>query len=121
MRMLIIVDLSQSWLKKDLAGKIYCTPATRDLTVILMEILQRYRRVRSNMRIREGLRMDLPYLQPLYTIGRCKECGRLFCREGYGQWFDVMEGVQVMFTDAGHIIGSACVHLKITENGKKAV
>ena len=30
-----------------------------------------------------------------------------------------MEGVQVMFTDAGHIIGSACVHVRIKEDGKQ--
>jgi metallo-beta-lactamase family protein len=37
----------------------------------------------------------------------------------YGQWFPVMEGVEGMFTDAGHIIGSACVHLRITEGGQQ--
>jgi metallo-beta-lactamase family protein len=30
-----------------------------------------------------------------------------------------MEDVEALFTDAGHIIGSACVHLKIKENGKQ--
>src|SRR5258707_11431938 len=37
----------------------------------------------------------------------------------YGSWFDVIDGVQAQFTDAGHIIGSACVHLKIKEDGKE--
>ncbi len=30
-----------------------------------------------------------------------------------------MDGVEALFTDAGHIIGSACVHVRITENGKQ--
>jgi len=30
-----------------------------------------------------------------------------------------MEGVQAMFTDAGHIIGSTCVHLKVVEDKKE--
>ena len=34
-----------------------------------------------------------------------------FVTAEYEQWFDVMEDVQAMFTDAGHIIGSACVHV----------
>src|SRR5204863_4928461 len=37
----------------------------------------------------------------------------------YGQWYDVIDGVQAMFTDAGHIIGSTCVHIKIKEDGKE--
>jgi metallo-beta-lactamase family protein len=33
----------------------------------------------------------------------------------YGAWFKVDEFIEVMYTDAGHIIGSAAVHLKINE------
>jgi metallo-beta-lactamase family protein len=40
-----------------------------------------------------------------------------FVEKDYGQWFPVIEGVEAMFTDAGHIIGSACVHVRIIENG----
>ncbi|MCH5597776.1 hypothetical protein [Niabella ginsengisoli] len=43
----------------------------------------------------------------------------LFAPKEYGNWFDVIDGVQCMFTDAGHIIGSACVHLKIKEDGQE--
>ena len=34
-------------------------------------------------------------------------------------WVTIDENVQFMYTDAGHIIGSAAVHLKINENGKE--
>ena len=43
----------------------------------------------------------------------------MFAEVEYGTWFDVTDGVEIMFTDAGHIIGSACVHLRIKENGKQ--
>ena len=56
-------------------------------------------------------------LKPLYTLEDAKKSFPLFEPKEYGAWFDVIEGVQCMFTDAGHIIGSACVHLKITEDG----
>src|SRR5690606_37962959 len=36
----------------------------------------------------------------------------------YGQWVAIDDEVELLFTDAGHIIGSAAVHLKIKENGK---
>ena len=41
-----------------------------------------------------------------------------FTEKPYGKWFSVIDGVEAMFTDAGHIIGSACVHIRVTENGK---
>ncbi len=37
----------------------------------------------------------------------------------YHTWFDVTDGVQAMFTDAGHIIGSTCVNIKVKEDGKE--
>ncbi|MFN2440925.1 MAG: MBL fold metallo-hydrolase RNA specificity domain-containing protein, partial [Chitinophagaceae bacterium] len=35
------------------------------------------------------------------------------------QWYNVTDGVEAMFTDAGHIIGSTCVHVRIKENGQQ--
>ena len=35
----------------------------------------------------------------------------------YNTWQNIMDGVDVQFTDAGHIIGSAAVHLRVQENG----
>src|SRR3712207_8121630 len=34
-------------------------------------------------------------------------------------WFPVMEGVEAQFGDAGHIIGSASVHIRFNEGGDK--
>ncbi len=59
-----------------------------------------------------------PYLWPLYTVEDAQKAIEHLVEIHYEQWFDVLEGVQAMFTDAGHIIGSACVNLKIKENGK---
>lgn len=100
-------------------GAIFCTPATKDLASILLmdsaEIQE------SDARFMEKKRPGgLPELmKPLYTIDDAKRCQTLFAPRDYGDWFDVTDGVQCMFTDAGHIIGSACVHLKIKEDGKE--
>jgi metallo-beta-lactamase family protein len=61
----------------------------------------------------------LPYLLPLYTTEDAVKAVELFVPQPYDQWFAVDENVQVMYKDAGHIIGSATVHLKINENGKE--
>jgi len=56
--------------------------------------------------------------QPLYTKEDAAASFSLFTEREYNQWFPVLDGVEAMFTDAGHIIGSACVHVRVTEGGK---
>ncbi|OSZ80611.1 MBL fold metallo-hydrolase [Chitinophagaceae bacterium IBVUCB2] len=99
-------------------GRIFCTPATKDLTTVLLEdsaeIQEGEVKYSNKRRAAEGL----PFLQALYTIEDARRASDRFDVQHYNEWFTAIEGVEVMFTDAGHIIGSACVHLKITENGK---
>jgi metallo-beta-lactamase family protein len=101
------------------AGKIFCTPATKDLTTVLLkdsaEIQEDDIKYKNKRRAAEGL----PYLRPLYTIEDAKKAVDHLEERNYGQWFDVIDGVQAMYTDAGHIIGSTCVHVKIKEDGKE--
>ncbi|HET9431372.1 MAG TPA: MBL fold metallo-hydrolase [Chitinophagaceae bacterium] len=106
-------------IKDGFEGKIFCTPATRQLTMVLLEdsaeIQEDDVKYTNKKRALEGL----PYLRPLYTVEDAKISMNHFVEADYGTWFDVTEGVKVMFTDAGHIIGSACVHLRVKENGKE--
>ncbi|HVZ56596.1 MAG TPA: MBL fold metallo-hydrolase [Chitinophagaceae bacterium] len=105
--------------KEGFQGKIFCTPATRELTAVLLadsaEIQEDEIKYANKRRGSEGV----PLLQPLYTTEDAKNCLKSFVEVEYGTWFDVTDGMKAMFTDAGHIIGSACVHMRITENGKE--
>ena len=96
-------------------GRIFCTPATKDLTTVLLEdsaeIQEGEIKYSNKRRKAEGL----PLLQPLYTIEDARRAADRFDVQHYGKWFTAIEGVEVMFTDAGHIIGSACVHLRVTD------
>jgi metallo-beta-lactamase family protein len=98
-------------------GKIYCTPATKDLTQVLLldsaEIQEDDVKYTNKKRASEGL----PYLKPLYTTEDAKACFNNFIAVEYGDWFRIDDNVEVQYTDAGHIIGSAAVHLRITEDG----
>ena len=100
-------------------GKIFCNPASKDLTETLLldsaEIQEDEIKYTNKRRAAEGL----PYLRPLYTLQDAKNCFEHFAAVEYGIWFDVLEGVQAMYTDAGHIIGSTCVHIKVKEDGKE--
>ncbi|HKZ65272.1 MAG TPA: MBL fold metallo-hydrolase [Chitinophagaceae bacterium] len=103
--------------KDGFGGKIFCTPATRELAKILLEdsgeIQESDVKYSNKRRLVEGQ----PFLQPLYTVEDARNSFGSFIEVKYGNWQQIIEGVEVLFTDAGHIIGSSCVHLRINENG----
>ena len=103
--------------KDGFKGKIYCTPATKELTAVLLEdsagIQENDVKYENKQRAQQGL----PYLLPLYTTEDAMIAMDHFVTVEYGIWFKVDDNIEVMYTDAGHIIGSAAVHLKINENG----
>lgn len=105
--------------KEGFTGKIFCTPATKELTDVLLldsaEIQQDDIKYINKRRAIE----DLPYLKPLYITEDAKNSSHHLEEVEYHTWFDVIDDVKAMFSDAGHIIGSTCVHIKVNENGKE--
>ena len=101
------------------AGRIFCTPATKDLTRILLldsaGIQEEDVRFVNKRRAAQGK----PYVAPLYTTEDAEKSLPFLEAVEYGTWFKVTEGVECMFTDAGHIIGSAVVNLRVAENGRQ--
>lgn len=99
-------------------GKIYATPATKSLAALLMAdsagIQESDLKYVNKVRASQGKQ----YISPLYVMEDAVRAVDHFVTVDYGQWFKIDEIVQFMYLDAGHIIGSATVHLKITENGK---
>lgn len=105
--------------KDGFRGNIFATPATKDLAAILMEDSAGIQENDLNFVNKRRAAEGLPYLLPLYTTEDALKANEHFVAQEYDQWFSIDENVQVMFKDAGHIIGSATVHLKIKENGKE--
>lgn len=103
--------------KDGFRGKIFCTPATRELAKLLLEdsgeIQESDVKYTNKKRLAEGQ----PFLRPLYTVEDARNSFGSFIEVKYGSWQSIIDDVEVLFTDAGHIIGSACVHLRIKENG----
>lgn len=105
--------------KEGFRGKIFCTKGTRDIATVLLEdsavIQENDIRYVNKKRAADGL----PYLQPMYTVEDAAKAVQHLVSIDYTTWTKIDEYVSLMFTDAGHIIGSACVHLKINENGSQ--
>ncbi|MGZ3850229.1 MAG: MBL fold metallo-hydrolase [Flavisolibacter sp.] len=103
--------------KEGFPGKIHCTDATKQLSALLLEDSAEIQESDAKYHNKGSMAQGTPLIQPLYTIEDAKNSFSFFQQEEYGVWFPVIEGVEAMFTDAGHIIGSTCVHVRITEDG----
>jgi metallo-beta-lactamase family protein len=104
--------------KEGFRGKIFCTGATYDLTKILLEDSATIQRDDTRFINKRRAKTGLPPIEPLYSIEDAEQSFSLLEKQSYQHWFKVIDGVHAMFTDAGHIIGSSSIHLKINENGK---
>lgn len=100
------------------AGKIYCTPATKELAGILLEDSAEIQRSDTKFINKRRLKQGLPLYEPLYSVDDVTKAMATFETVEYNNWKTVLPGIEVQFTDAGHIIGSAAVSVKITENGQ---
>ena len=102
--------------KDGFKGDIIATDATRDLCAIMLldsAYIQEQDADYSNSK-NPGLN-----LEPLYTADDAEMAIEQFIGISYERWYKVNEQVSVLFRDAGHILGSATVTLRIRENGKE--
>src|SRR5215203_6987337 len=105
--------------KEGFAGKIYCTPATKDLTEILLydsAEIQTYETEYINQK--RAARNLSPY-EPLYTSDDVATAMQLFETVEYNEWYSITDEVSFLFTHTGHLIGSAAISLKILEAEKE--
>jgi len=103
-------------------GTIHCTHATRSLCAIMLldsAKIQERDAEYFNRRYREEIEKGKKQAEePLYTSVDVEETMKKFASYGYDRWFKIHDNVEVLFRDAGHILGSASVTLRIRENGK---
>lgn len=99
-------------------GNIYCTPATMDLTRILLLDSAKIQVQDVEYDNKHRARKGQPPLTPLYTEEDVTKALHLFKIVEYGEEYVLNENVKFNFTDAGHILGSAAVHLSMVEDGK---
>jgi Predicted exonuclease of the beta-lactamase fold involved in RNA processing len=99
-------------------GRIYATPATRDLADVLLRdsaFLQE-RDVEYVNKKRRKLGKNL--FELLYNERDIDRTMPLFTTLDYGESAELAEGLRLTFNDAGHILGSATATLDYTRHGK---
>ena len=106
-------------IKDGFQGSIYSTHATRSLcSIMLLDSAKIHERDAAYFNKRQEKEKKKRSREPLYTAKDVAETMERFCGNPYKRWFRIHENVEVLFRDAGHILGSANVTLKIHENGR---
>lgn len=100
-------------------GRVYATHATYDLCALMLmdsAYIQESDAAFFNKRFRKK---GEPAVQPLYTKADAEGVLDLFVGVGYRAPFTPVEGCEVEYRDAGHILGAATMTLTVTEGGKQ--
>ena len=104
--------------KEGFRGPIYCTPGTKALTEILLEDSAMIQRDDAKYGNKRRAKQGLPPIEPLYDLDDVNLTIPLLKVIDYNVPTKISESVEVLYTDAGHIIGSAAVNLKIKNKDK---
>ena len=92
---------------------IHCTHATRDLCVPMLADSAHIQERDAEFLSRHGKEV----FEPLYGTKDVARTIDLMQPHAYGERFEVVPGVFVTFSDAGHILGSASVAMDFTNGG----
>jgi len=103
-------------------GRVYCTPATADITKIMLldaahlqEEDAAYKKKRHQREGRKGTHPEVP----LYTVADAEKTFHLFSPVEYNQTIDIGHGIEATFFDAGHVLGAAMIKLRISQGNEK--
>ena len=102
--------------KEGFRGPVYCTETTSEVAqIVLMDAARiqeedvKYKQKRHALEGRTG-----PHpLVPLYTMRDVEECARQFRGVPYGQPAKICSDVTAEFIEAGHILGSAVIQVRV--------
>ena len=103
--------------KNGFKGEIICTFATSDLCSIMLRDSAHIQESEAEWRNRKALRSGAPLYEPLYTVQDAMNAVALLAPIDYNQTIQLCEGIELRFTDVGHLLGSSCIEVWITENG----
>ncbi len=103
--------------RKGFSGPIWCTPATRDLMAAMLEDSAHIQQEDAAYLNRKRPKGE-PKVEPLYDDRDVVRTLRACQSVPYDRPFDAGRGVRATFVDAGHLLGSAMVHLEVEGNDR---
>ena len=103
--------------KDGFRGAIYATTTTCDLCNIMLRDSAHIQESEAEWQNRKAQRAGDDLVTPVYTMADAIGAISRFRPCEYGQVIQAEEGIVVRFSDIGHLLGSACIELWLTEGG----
>ena len=103
--------------KNGFHGRILTTRLTADLMKIMLLDSAHIQESDAEYENRKGQRAGREPVEPLYTEQDALDVFKYVTTCEYEEKINLCEGVSAVFTDAGHLLGSASITLELEENG----
>jgi len=104
--------------KDGFRGLIYATDVTCDLCNIMLRDSAHIQESEAEWQNRKAQRSGEVPQEPVYTMADALGAISRFRPCSYDQIIQAAEGIDLRFTDIGHLLGSACIELWLTEDGQ---
>ncbi|MCR5388307.1 MAG: MBL fold metallo-hydrolase, partial [Lachnospiraceae bacterium] len=101
--------------KDGFRGAIYATDATCNLCRIMLKDSAHIQEQEFEWKSRKAARAGREVLEPVYTVQDAENVIQYLRPCEYGTEYQANEGVTIRFTDIGHLLGSACIEIWLTE------
>lgn len=98
-------------------GSIHTTSATSALCDIMLRDSAHIQLAEAEWKNRKGKRSGNEAAVPIYDMEAAMATVRLFESHEYSEKFVLFDGIEVRFTDVGHLLGSSSIEVWVTENG----
>ncbi|MDP2920586.1 MAG: MBL fold metallo-hydrolase [Dehalococcoidia bacterium] len=112
------------FVKQGFSNRIYCTEATADITRIMLLDSARLQEQDADQKkkrhARERRRGPYPEI-PLYTEADAVSCFPLFEPVPYRKTVELGEGVSLTLYDAGHVLGSAMIEVRVRQKNEERI
>ncbi|MCB1127570.1 MAG: MBL fold metallo-hydrolase, partial [Verrucomicrobiae bacterium] len=99
-------------------GPVYATPATIDLTGLILRDAAKIQAQDTERTNRKRQRQGRPPVEPMFTVGDVEAILSQCQPVAYDEPVEVAPGIQARFAEAGHILGSTSIQLIVQENGR---
>jgi metallo-beta-lactamase family protein len=98
---------------------VFATPATMEMTSLILRDSARIQAGDTERRNRKRARAGEPPLEPLYTPEHAEEVIQWLQAVPYQQPVTVAPGIQAIWAESGHMLGSASIQLIVEEDGRQ--
>jgi metallo-beta-lactamase family protein len=105
--------------KRGNTAPVFATPATIEMTSLILRDSARIQAGDAERRNRKRQRAGEPPQEPLYTSEHAETIIQCLQPVPYQQPVNVAPGIQAIWAESGHMLGSASIKLSVEEDGRR--